>query len=489
MNPYSIPPAMAAGLTLMLGYFVLCSSPQERLNRLFFIFTCTTFLWLFLFAVGYSMESPFWALFIFRTAYLGIAFGPVACLHFHLEFLGIYKRKLITCLYFISFIFLLLSQTDYFLPTVKKYFWGFYPQAGPLYVPFVVFFLGIVAASSCILVYQLIQGTVKGDVRNFKFRQLKYIAIGFIIIYVGSVDFIAKFGFEFYPFGYLNIMLFVIILTYAILRHKLLDMETMMQLFRQHKLATLGLLAAGLNHEVRNPLFIIKGNAESYLDSLQEEILKNPAQVLEKSKRIFGKTIEQAERAIDVMKRFSTFVRVARNSPVKEEILISDCIRSVLEFLSHEISSKKTIIETYCSNDFKIFANRREIEEIIFNIVLNACQVMGEKGKLTVSALQHLKRCLILIKDTGPGIPKHLRKKVFEPFYSQREGGTGLGLYICQYLTEQNGGQIYIDSKIKEGTVFTLDFPLMEEKNKTEVLHGELSQEEVRKENFDQIKA
>lgn len=462
MNPYSIPPMMAAGLTLIVGCFVLSKSPRERLNQIFFCFTLSIFTWLFLFALGYSILSPKWALASFRLAYLGVVFIPVLCLHFHLEFLGMEKPKVTRTLYGISGVFLALSQTDYFFTSVKRYFWGFYPQASPLYIAFIAYFTCTVGASSILLIYQLLRGFVTGDAQNFKFQQLKYLALSFIIAYTASVDYIAKFGVEFYPFGYLNITLFVIILTYAMLRHRLLDVETMMQLFQQNKLATLGLLAAGLNHEIRNPLYVIKGQAESYLDSVERGLFEDAETAAVKSKEILRKTVTQAERAVDVMQRFSSFVKISRDGKTKHEVDVKSCVQNVLEFLNHEISAKKVKIETYFGDDLIISGNRREIEEIIFNIVLNACQAMEEGGKISITTLRRGEMCLILIRDTGPGIPRRLHKKVFEPFYSGRmERGTGLGLFICRFLTEQNGGRIQIDSKVGEGSVFILEFPVV----------------------------
>lgn len=467
MNPYSIPSLMAGGLTLILGTFVLRKSPQEKLNRLFFRFTLAIFIWLFVFGIGYSITDAKWALFVFRLAYLGVVFIPVLCLHFHLEFLGIYKPAVIRTLYGFSGLFLLLSQTPYFFTSVKPYFWGFYPQAGWVYVAFIAFFSLVVGSSCVLLIYQLVRGSIKGDAQNFKYQQLKYLALSFIIAYAASVDYIAKFGIEFYPFGYLNITLFVTILTYAMLRHRLLDVETMMQLFQQHKLATLGLLAAGLNHEIRNPLYVIKGNAESFLDNLEKGFLDRPELAAQKSREILGKTVEQAERAVDIVRRFSSFVRVSQDGQSKQEVNIAGCVTNVLEFLCHELSTKKVTIETYLGENLMISANRREIEEIIFNIVLNACQAMEGGGKLSITTVRRENRCLIMIRDNGPGIPRHLQRKVFEPFYSGRmEKGTGLGLFICRFLTEQNDGKIQLDSKVGEGSVFILDFPLVEKESR-----------------------
>lgn len=474
MNPYSIPPLLAGMLALLLGFFVLLNNRKDRLNRFFCAICSAVFIWLACYSLGYSVLNPSLALFIFRLGYVGVSLSPVLCMHFHLEFVGIHRTKLILLvLYVTSALFILLSHHPLFFTGVRQFFWGFYPEAGPLYPLFIVYFGGVLLASSCLLLYQLLKGRIRGDYANFRYQQLKYLALGFVIAYGGFVDFIAKFGIEFYPFGYANIILFVIILSYAMLRHRLLDVETMMQIFQQNKLATLGLLSAGLNHEIRNPLYVIRGYAESYLENQRSGIFRNVVEAEEKSREILHKTIEQAERAVDIMKRFSSFAKISQNGHEKQEVSIEDCVRNVLDFLSHELVSKKIKIDTRLADGLRIFANKREVEEIVFNIILNACQAMKEGGKIEISSIEKGDSCLILIRDTGSGIPRHLHKKIFEPFYSGKtEGGTGLGLFICQFLTEQNGGRIQINSKVGQGTVFILEFPLTDSVAKTMVTAG-----------------
>lgn len=460
MNPYSIAPLLAGTLALLLGIFVLFNNRTDRLNRLFCGICVAIFVWLGAFSLGYSISDPRLALSVFRSAYLGVCLIPVLSLNLHLEFVGLYRPKLMAALYVLSVFFLLTVPTPLFFSTVKQYYWGYYPQAGPLYPFFIFYFGSLLVSSSSILTCQILKSTVRGQYDNFRFQQLRFLALAFIIAYGGCVDFVAKFGIEFYPFGYANIVLFVIILSYAMLRHRLLDLQTMMQIFQQNKLATLGLLSAGLNHEIRNPLFVIRGYAESYIENYKSGLFKDPITAEEKSREILFKTIEQADRAVDIIYRFSSFAKISQDGQMKREVDVGGCLKNVLEFLNHEFENKKIQIEKYLADGMKIYANQREIEEIIFNIVLNASQAMRGEGKISITSLRKADHCLILIRDTGPGIPKHLHKKIFEPFYSGRSGGTGLGLFICQFLAEQNGGTVQLNSKMGEGSVFLLEFPV-----------------------------
>lgn len=463
MNPYSIPPLLAATLALLLGFFVLFNNRKERLNRLFCAICVFVFIWLGCFSLAYSISDANLALFVFRLAYIGVAFAPVVCVHFHLEFVGCYKPKLVFLLYLTSGLFLATTHHPLFFPSLRKFYWGWYPVGGPIYVFFAAYCGALFFGSTSFLIYQLLKGSLRGDYGNFRLQQLKYLSLGFVIAYGAFVDFLPKFGIALYPFGYANIILFVIILSYAMLRHRLLDVETMMQIFQQNKLATLGLLSAGLNHEIRNPLYVIRGYAESYIENHRAGLFKDSSEAEEKAKEIFHKTVLQAERAADIMKRFSGFANISRNGRSDQEVDIEECVRNVLDFLNHELAAQKIKITTRLGEAIVIHANKREIEEIIFNIILNACQAMKEGGELEISSLEKGDRCLILIRDSGPGIPRHLHKKIFEPFYSGRsEGGTGLGLFICQFLTEQNGGRIQISSRPGQGTSFILDFPLVD---------------------------
>jgi two-component system, NtrC family, sensor kinase len=112
-------------------------------------------------------------------------------------------------------------------------------------------------------------------------------------------------------------------------------------------------------------------------------------------------------------------------------------------------------------NGLTVFMNRRQLEEVFFNLIINACHAMEkEGGMLKLNAYRPNKKVIVEIADTGVGIPKENKTRVFDPFYSTKgDQGSGLGLYITKQLIERNGGKISVKSKHGEGTKFTLTLP------------------------------
>ena len=111
----------------------------------------------------------------------------------------------------------------------------------------------------------------------------------------------------------------------------------------------------------------------------------------------------------------------------------------------------------------KILVDRKQFQEVLFNLIRNAGQAIGEKGKITVSGTESLGSVTIDVQDTGSGIPENKIKELFNPFFTTKEPGkgTGLGLFIVRQVVEKNGGKIYLKrTKVGEGTTFTIEFPV-----------------------------
>ena len=135
-------------------------------------------------------------------------------------------------------------------------------------------------------------------------------------------------------------------------------------------------------------------------------------------------------------------------------------LENILPLVRHElVLDKIQLIQNIPSNLLPIRADRRHIEEILFNLIVNACQAMKEKGgRIEVSAEQYKEIVKVKIDDSGPGISSEQLRRIFEPFYTTKEEGTGLGLHVVKQLIERNGGSISVKSKIGFGTVFLLEF-------------------------------
>ena len=112
----------------------------------------------------------------------------------------------------------------------------------------------------------------------------------------------------------------------------------------------------------------------------------------------------------------------------------------------------------------KVKGNQNQLQEVILNLVLNACQAMGEKGgKMEISAKLDDGEVEIIVSDNGPGIPKSKLSKVFDPFYTTKAGGTGLGLFVSHRIIRAHNGAISVESTEGQGTTFTLRLPVFRE--------------------------
>jgi two-component system NtrC family sensor kinase len=225
------------------------------------------------------------------------------------------------------------------------------------------------------------------------------------------------------------------------------------------KLAAIGRLAAGVAHEINNPLAIINQKAGLMSDILEMSEEYKHKQKLEDS----IKGIQNAvSRSTVITRRLLGF---ARRMDVKlEEIDINDLIQEVLGFLDRVVLNQKVQISLSLSSKLlKIRSDRGQLQQIFLNILNNAVDAVGEEGQIDVSTkLTGTNTAQVTIKDNGPGIPPDILKKIFEPFFTTKEAGkgTGLGLAITYGLVKKLGGDISVESRLGKGATFTIDLPI-----------------------------
>lgn len=223
---------------------------------------------------------------------------------------------------------------------------------------------------------------------------------------------------------------------------------------KSRRFAFIGEVAAGLAHEIRNPLSSISGSIQM--------LLQDPyaGETNEKLMQIILRGKDQLEAFL------KDFLLMARPAPGhREEIDVADTIKEVLESLRcvqdwHEALESVVRLP---DKPLLIHANRIEIRQVIWNVILNAVQAMPEGGTLTVEArparLHEREGVEILIADTGRGIDGQTLTRIFEPFYTTREMGTGLGLAVVNRIVEGYGGEIRIQSESAEGTACRIWLP------------------------------
>ncbi|MEE9531911.1 MAG: ATP-binding protein [Syntrophobacteria bacterium] len=242
------------------------------------------------------------------------------------------------------------------------------------------------------------------------------------------------------------------------------------QVRRMDRLAVAGELAAGIAHEIKNPLASLSGS----IQMLRDEVDFGPMQ-----QRLMDITMREAERLNALVNEFLLFSRPEK--AVDRSVEVNEVIEDTLEMLKNSPELSRPIrIEKTLSKNLWVLIDSQRLQQVIWNLVLNAVQEMKNSGRLSVATAIRTKRgsgdaprdyawdrqekvAEISISDTGPGILPENQGKVFDPFFTTKDQGTGLGLTIVHRIVENYDGKIFLDSDGRSGTTFTLHFPLAEE--------------------------
>ncbi|APV43918.1 PAS domain S-box-containing protein [Dehalogenimonas formicexedens] len=219
------------------------------------------------------------------------------------------------------------------------------------------------------------------------------------------------------------------------------------------RLASIGELAAGVAHEINNPLTGIIGYSERLIRKATDE--KTAADL----KRIHG----EATRAARVVQNLLTFAR--RRQPSKEPVDINKIIRESLALREYELRQQNIQVLTHLADLPCFMADFYQMEQVFVNLIVNAEQAMtnAKKGdRLTVTTGLLEGQIVVTIADNGPGIKGENLDKLFDPFFTTRteSGGTGLGLSICHGIVLEHGGRISVSSDYGKGATFTVALPL-----------------------------
>jgi signal transduction histidine kinase len=216
---------------------------------------------------------------------------------------------------------------------------------------------------------------------------------------------------------------------------------------RAERLKTLGEMAAGMAHEVKNPLAAIRSSAQI----INEHVSGKEAQLA-------GIIMSEVDRLNRVVNEFLDY---ARPAPLKREpVLLSGLLDSCLELLAPVIKQAGvTVKRAYPQGEHKVDADPNQLRQVFLNLILNAVQAMHHGGEVTLDLRQEGGFTRVSVRDSGPGIPPDKLRQVFEPFYSTKPGGTGLGLPIAQRIVSEHGGRLAIESKPGEGTAATVILP------------------------------
>jgi signal transduction histidine kinase len=523
MNPLSLPPILSSILFLALGVFIYFQDKKSKINFTFLLVCVATFWWQFSWFVLFNTYSALVANIIVKIGYVGIIILPVTFLHFFLYFLGktdIFNKVILYLSYLIALFFEFeLICTPNLINSYYSFFWGFYPKAGQLH-PFFLVFLGSLALR---IIYLSLIGIKKEPSDSLKHRQLEYLLLALVFYAFSASDFIVNYGYEFYPLGFVPILLFLGFVGYAIAKYRLMNIRI---IIAQFSVGIIGLLLLGqiftsknnfeytwkaalfvvflffgffliksvlreiklreqletayvelarldkaksefvsiASHQLRTPLTAIKGYVSMMLDGSYGEI---SGTLKGKLQNVF----QSSERLIRLVNDLLSISRI-ESGKVEinlQETAVEDVIASTVDVLKLSAQSKKIkLVWAKPKTPLpKISADPDKMREVVLNLVDNAIKYT-QKGSISI-ALEKIPSYLLLkVKDTGEGMEPEEIAKLFKSFSRGTAGnehfteGAGLGLYIARKFVELQNGQIWVESEGKgKGSTFFVKLPLI----------------------------
>ncbi|MBW1743101.1 MAG: PAS domain-containing protein [Deltaproteobacteria bacterium] len=230
------------------------------------------------------------------------------------------------------------------------------------------------------------------------------------------------------------------------------EIKTQEMLFEQEKLSSVGKLAAGVAHEINNPLTAVLTNSMLLLEDLNED---DP--MYEDLKVISDETL----RCREIVRGLLEFAR--QEAPAKVEMDLNKIVSSVVGLVRKQFSFKNITIEAILANELPLIRlDKDQFQQVIVNILMNSMESIERDGEiqLETSYDEKARQILLRIKDTGRGIPEDIKRKLFDPFFTTKDTGTGLGLSISHGIIQRHGGHISFESQAEKGTTFTIELPV-----------------------------
>ncbi|HRK62001.1 MAG TPA: ATP-binding protein [Candidatus Omnitrophota bacterium] len=461
MNPYAYS-VLAFGVGTLLIAVLVWVKLNNRIGFHFFLFSAFSGLWGLFASQAYSNNFSYSeSLFFSRLSnFFALWIGP-AWYSFALIFSKADKKNIVLYAFCLTaFLLSFYSFSDLYLANVYAIAgFKYHPKCGPLYHFFTtVFFLSVG------LGYLRLFSYLKSLTEREKKQCLWLIystGAGFL---GGGLTFFPIYGIPLPQQAMFLMPLYPLFMGLAMMKYGLLNEESLIIAAHKDKLAALGILTASINHEIRAPLFVIRGTVETETDS----------------SKIKERVISQVDRLTGIVSRLTYFAKKGVEEEAKiEPIDLKEVLADIRPLFQHQLNYQNIEFTQDIPADLpKVMADRRYLEEILFNLILNACQALRETenpeielkaysppmssqrklGSKIPNQVWNDKTVVIEISDNGSGIPPDQLKNIFKPFHTTKQEGTGLGLYITKQLVEKCGGKIEAKSQLGHGAEFVVRF-------------------------------
>ena len=437
--------------------YVYIKGPRKPMRLSFMVFALSVALWSLFYGIWQLQTDKAAALFYARLLIIPTYYTCASFLWFVLELTeNPYRKKYyLFCLLFPLF-FTAFSFTPLIIPdVVPRINFAYWPVPGILIHGFVVIFFLTVIWSFVLLIRTW--HSASGQRR----KVLAWITWTMILAWGGgSTNWFLWYGIPIPPVANIFVSVNFLLLAYGIIRLRMFDIDALPDIIRSAKLASMGIMAASLSHEIRNPLYIAKGTIENYLSRAESVPSVDSETETVEARKALQKTLTQIDRAFVLLQKFVSRARMVRTEQLIESVSFDEAVDQTIAMVFDEKSTDTLQVKKDYEDSIKLMVDRSHLEEIICNLLMNARDAIGQNsGVITVKAMNLGNRVEIRIMDTGCGIAPENLGKVFEPFYTTKgKTSQGLGLYIIQQLVKRNRGTISVSSKPEFGTTFTLNF-------------------------------
>jgi signal transduction histidine kinase len=237
--------------------------------------------------------------------------------------------------------------------------------------------------------------------------------------------------------------------------------EREQRLIRSERLAAVGKIAAQITHEVRNPLSSIGLNAElleEVVDALATRLPQNPDAQHTEARALLRAIAKEVDRLTEITEEYLRFARLPR--PTLEKESVESLVNDLVSFLRPELERARVEVTVEVPRLPLVAADEHQLRQALLNLLRNAVEAMPGGGRLTLRGSVVPTGIELAITDSGPGIAAEHIAKIFDPFFSTKERGTGLGLALTQQIVIEHGGTIVVDSQPGAGTTFRVQLPI-----------------------------